>query len=100
MTETARSRLIAGYQVDADRVTVIPHGAPDTELNLATPDRARGQILTCGLLGPGKGIEWAIEAMALLDDVRPRYVVAGRTHPKVLAHQGERYRQALKSPLS
>jgi glycosyltransferase involved in cell wall biosynthesis len=37
--------------------------------------------------------------MALLGDIspEPRYVVAGRTHPKVLAHQGERYRSALSS---
>ncbi|HEX9337896.1 MAG TPA: glycosyltransferase, partial [Pseudonocardiaceae bacterium] len=56
-------------------------------------------ILTWGLLGPGKGIEWGIEAMALLDDVlpRPHYIVAGRTHPKVLARQGEQYRRRLES---
>ena len=28
---------------------------------------------------------------------RRRYVVAGRTHPKVLAHEGERYRHALQT---
>jgi glycosyltransferase involved in cell wall biosynthesis len=103
MTETARSRLITGYHVDAERVTVIPHGAPDTDIAPATPDHdGGGQILTWGLLGPGKGIEWGIDAMALLDDVlpQPQYVVAGRTHPKVLAHQGERYRHALKSRAS
>jgi glycosyltransferase involved in cell wall biosynthesis len=96
MTETARSRLIAGYDVDADRIAVIPHGAPDTDAEPATRDRG---ILTWGLLGPGKGIEWGIEAMALLDDVlpRPHYVVAGRTHPKVLALQGERYRRVLQA---
>ncbi len=96
MSETAQVRLIAGYDVPARRVAVIPHGAPDAEP--VTPNRDRGrQILTWGLLGPGKGIEWGIEAMALLGDVlpQPRYVVAGRTHPKVLALQGERYRRAL-----
>jgi glycosyltransferase involved in cell wall biosynthesis len=53
--------------------------------------------LTWGLLGPGKGIEWVIDAMASLKDLPnpPRYVIAGRTHPKVLAAQGERYRDAL-----
>ncbi|HEY0807843.1 MAG TPA: glycosyltransferase [Pseudonocardiaceae bacterium] len=98
MTETARARLIAGYRVDAHRIAVIPHGAPDTDAEAATQNRDR-QILTWGLLGPGKGIEWGIEAMALLDDLlpRPHYVVAGRTHPKVLALQGERYRRALQA---
>ena len=54
-------------------------------------------MLTWGLLGPGKGIEWAIDAMAELADLRPppRYVIAGATHPKVLAHSGQSYRQML-----
>jgi glycosyltransferase involved in cell wall biosynthesis len=48
-------------------------------------------------LGPGKGIEWVIEAMVDLVDLlpTPRYVIAGRTHPKVLAREGERYREGL-----
>ena len=55
------------------------------------------RLLTWGLLGPGKGIEWAIDAMAMLDDVRPRpaYLVAGATHPKVRARDGEAYREML-----
>jgi glycosyltransferase involved in cell wall biosynthesis len=53
--------------------------------------------LTWGLLGPGKGIERVIDAMASLKSLPnpPRYVIAGRTHPKVLATQGDRYREAL-----
>ena len=55
------------------------------------------RLLTWGLLGPGKGIEWAIDAMALLGDVRPRpsYLVAGATHPKVRRNDGEAYRDML-----
>ena len=54
-------------------------------------------LLSWGLFGPGKGIEWAIDAMADLKDLspRPRYVVAGRTHPKVVSSQGEVYRDML-----
>ena len=57
----------------------------------------RLRLLTWGLLGPGKGIEWAIDAMALLADARPRpsYLVAGTTHPKVRAKDGESYREML-----
>ena len=104
MSQTARRRLITGYATSADRVHVIPHGAPESPAALPAPrgnrrPRRRQQILTWGLLGPGKGIEWGIEAVALLDDLAPapRYVVAGRTHPKVLAQQGERYRDFLAS---
>ena len=52
-------------------------------------------MLTWGLIGPGKGVERVIEAMRTLQDLplQPRYLVAGQTHPKVLAAQGESYRR-------
>ena len=59
--------------------------------------RSRPLILTWGLLGPGKGIEWAIDAFTELVDVRPLplYVIAGQTHPNVVAREGEAYREML-----
>jgi hypothetical protein len=55
-------------------------------------------VLTWGLIGPGKGIEWGIEAMGHLRGLRPepQYVVAGQTHPKVREHAGEAYRDSLR----
>ncbi|HEY2044465.1 MAG TPA: glycosyltransferase, partial [Jatrophihabitans sp.] len=101
MSRTARDRLIAGYAVDADKVRIIAHGAPEIAAVTVTPTFRTGQftILTWGLLGPGKGIEWGIEAMAELQDLRPmpRYLVAGQTHPKVLLHEGEAYRDRLRA---
>ncbi|WP_261560264.1 glycosyltransferase [Frankia tisae] len=96
MTETARARLVDGYRVHPHRISVIPHGAADN--GRAAPARfARPTVLTWGLLGPGKGIEWGIAAMAELADLdpAPRYLVAGQTHPKVLAREGEAYRDGL-----
>ncbi|HZC53331.1 MAG TPA: glycosyltransferase [Mycobacterium sp.] len=101
MTVTARDRLAAGYRVDMSKVSIIAHGAPEpprSSSGMAAVFR-NGQpiVLTWGLLGPGKGIEWGIEAMAQLRDLRPlpRYVVAGQTHPKVVLRQGEVYRSRL-----
>jgi glycosyltransferase involved in cell wall biosynthesis len=101
MTETAQARLVAGFDVDASKVMVIPHGAT-TPLrdSVAGDDRPVDQgprVLTWGLLGPGKGIEWAIDAMDELRDLEPRptYVIAGATHPKVREHSGEAYRDML-----
>ncbi len=99
MTETAHARLLAGYDVDGSKVHVIPHGAA-TPLAASASQRRRGtppRLLTWGLLGPGKGIEWAIDAMAELSDIDPcpEYVVAGATHPKVRERHGETYRQML-----
>lgn len=100
MTETAHARLLAGYDVDGSRVHVIPHGAATPLAAPSASQRRPGtppRLLTWGLLGPGKGIEWAIDAMAELSDVdpRPEYVVAGATHPKVRERHGEAYRQML-----
>jgi glycosyltransferase involved in cell wall biosynthesis len=98
MTVTARDRLATRYAVDMDKVSIIPHGAPAVRSGHA-PTFRNGQptILTWGLLGPGKGIEWGVEAMAALKDLRPapRYVIAGQTHPKVLLREGEAYRTRL-----
>ncbi|MFF5079306.1 glycosyltransferase [Actinoplanes sp. NPDC000266] len=97
MTDTARQRLTGGYDVDPRKISVIPHGAGSRS---GTPREGhdRPHLLTWGLLGPGKGIEWAIRALAQLGDLDPKplYTVAGRTHPKVLEHFGDVYRDSLK----
>ena len=62
----------------------------------ADPAARRPTILTWGLIGPGKGIEWAIDAMVGLRDLQPRYLVMGRSHPKVVDERdGEAYRDGL-----
>ena len=100
MTVTARERLAARYAVDMTKVCVIAHGAAARPTTMAEPTFRLEQftVLTWGLLGPGKGIEWGIEAMAMLRDLQPapRYVVAGQTHPKVLLHEGDAYRDRLR----
>ncbi len=100
MTMTARERLAAGYAADMTKVCVIGHGAPALETTMAEPTFRTGQftVLTWGLLGPGKGIEWGIEAMTMLRDLQPmpRYMIAGQTHPKVLLREGNAYRDRLR----
>ncbi len=97
MTNAARDRLLDFYDVDPLDVVTIPHGA--TLPPSVAPRRAPvPTVLTWGLLGPGKGIEWVIDALAAVSDVLPpvTYLVAGRTHPKVKAREGERYRESLR----
>ncbi|MBI5089725.1 MAG: glycosyltransferase, partial [Actinobacteria bacterium] len=94
-TEVARSRLLGVHGVDPRRVAIVPHGATP---NLAGSARtASPTVLTWGLLGPGKGIEHGIAAIARLREagLDVRYVVAGETHPNVRATEGERYRNGL-----
>src|SRR5207249_4610503 len=83
----ARDRLLASHDVDPGRVVVIQHGAPaNIGPALANDSGRRPVILTWGLLGPGKGIEFAIDAVAQLRDLtpQPRYVVLGETHPNIV----------------
>jgi len=106
MSEAASDRLRLNFDIDSRKIITVPHGAtiPKT---VAAKRPGRPTLLTWGLLGPGKGIERVIGVMGSLAHLpgRPRYLVAGRTHPKVLAAQGEAYRegcieQARRSGLS
>jgi polysaccharide biosynthesis protein PslF len=94
MSEAASQRLCLGFDIDPRKVITIPHGATVPRRLAASARSRRPMLLTWGLLGPGKGIERVIDAMGSLRDlrVRPHYLVAGRTHPKVLAADGEAYR--------
>ena len=95
MTEAARKRLCEGSTWTPPRSTPSPTAQPSPLRRVVPDPRQRPVMLTWGLIGPGKGIERVIEAMPTLHDlpVRPRYLVAGQTHPKVLAAQGESYRR-------
>ena len=101
MTQTARTRLLDIYGTSPERVFVIPHGAADNRVpgSSSPPSTGRPNVLTWGLLGPGKGIEHAIDAMAILADrgLSAEYQVAGQTHPRVLDREGEAYRRALQA---
>lgn len=101
-TQAARSRLRRGYAIsDSQRVVDIPHGTwirPSVGLN-AVPARPKTPVvLSWGLLGPGKGLEHGIAALARLKDMPtpPTYFIAGETHPNVRATDGEHYRERLR----
>jgi glycosyltransferase involved in cell wall biosynthesis len=98
MTCSGRDRLIGEFGVDPAKVRVIAHGAATPAAPRRPPSRrGRPCLLTWGLLGPGKGIEWAIDALLELGamDPFPEYLVAGATHPKVKERCGEEYRNML-----
>lgn len=97
MTNAAARRLKDHYDLDAEKVHVIPHGAKATLAGPRREPRPRPVVLTWGLIGPGKGLERAIRAFAGLGDLHPapRYIILGRTHPKVRAAHGDAYLQGL-----
>ena len=105
MAERGREILTRVYGADARSIVTIPHGVPDREF--ADPDtfkprfgwQGKRVILTFGLLAPGKGIETIIEAMPQVVEKHAdaMYVVLGATHPNLVAHEGEAYRDRLKA---
>ena len=108
MTESARQLLIRQQLASAESLVVIPHGAPDELFDVHDVPARREWfgvpqgvpvMTTFGLLSEGKGIEVALRSVAALADRHPdlHYVVAGRTHPEVVRHEGERYRRSLES---
>jgi glycosyltransferase involved in cell wall biosynthesis len=100
MTQTARSRLLSIYGTSPEKVFVIPHGSADNRVAAASRTAGRRPVaLTWGLLGPGKGIEHAIDAVAQLRQrgLHVAYTVAGQTHPRVRAREGEVYRRMLEA---
>jgi glycosyltransferase involved in cell wall biosynthesis len=92
------------YDVSPDKVSMIPHGAPDVpflDTSYYKEDygiEGRSVILTFGLLGPNKGIEIAIEAMEQVAEEFPEslYIILGATHPHVKKERGEEYRLNLE----
>jgi polysaccharide biosynthesis protein PslF len=102
MSGAAAQRLVTHYGVRDEQIEVVPHGfdprltPPPEGVRPPTPP-TRPLALTWGLIGPGKGLEVAIEAFAALTDLDPlpRYRITGATHPGVVAWSGESYRQEL-----
>jgi glycosyltransferase involved in cell wall biosynthesis len=99
MSKTAATRLENRYDLDPMKISVVPHGAtPNLAADTPIDRDSRPVVLTWGLIGPGKGLETAIEAFADLTDLDPlpRYVILGKTHPKVQAAQGDAYLDGLR----
>ena len=105
MAERGREILRRVYGANPRQIAMVPHGVPDRAF--VDPEtlkprfgwEGRDVVLTFGLLAPGKGIETIIEALPAIVERHPNllYVVLGATHPNLVAHEGEAYRDRLKA---
>ena len=108
MTETARRLLCEVYGLDRQKIHVIAHGVPAMRSGRQTDVReklrlsGRTVVSTFGLVDPRKGLEFMIEAMRAVAERHPTalYLVLGKTHPELVAHEGERYRATLEETVA
>jgi len=104
MSERAVEFLQDVYGAPEQKIRLIHHGVP--EIPLVEPQNYKSQfemdgrevLLTFGLLGPGKGIEYALQALPPVVERFPNlcYIILGATHPNVVREQGESYRLGLQ----
>lgn len=104
MTPSGKRLLEDIYKVDPEKIRIIYHGVPflavsvskemmKKELNIPEDTYV---LSTFGLLSEGKGIEYVLWALPkILERFQVKYLVIGRTHPKVVRSEGERYREKL-----
>lgn len=104
LAEKAMTLLQDVYQIPQEKIVMLHHGTPD--LPFLDPAyfkeqfQAEGKkiLLTFGLLGPNKGIEYVLEALPEVVRQFPDlvYFVLGATHPEILRRYGEEYRNSLE----
>ncbi len=103
MSHKAISFLTSIYGIEKEKIVFIEHGVPDIQYNQAQSKKEfkledKKVLLTFGILSRNKGIETVINALPKIVEKYPEvlYVVLGKTHPNVLRHSGEEYRNYLQ----
>lgn len=96
------------YGIELSKIEVINHGVP--YMPMKSRDKLKEEIglenrtviSTFGLLSPGKGLEYGVEAIAKVakknKDVL--YFILGQTHPAIKKESGEEYRNSLTTMVS
>jgi glycosyltransferase involved in cell wall biosynthesis len=103
MNERGVHMLTDIYGVPRRKIKLIPHGIPDISFNHRVSQKRslglskRKVILTFGLIGRNKGIEVMLKAIPAIIKRHPEtlYIVLGTTHPEVVKHEGNSYRDEL-----
>ncbi len=103
LSQKSYNMLIEVYGLSEEQVVFIPHGIPDVPFSSPDDHKAifgldkRKVLLTFGLLGPGKGIEFMLDAMPSIIKEHPDavYIVLGGTHPHIKRTTGDAYRTTL-----
>jgi len=103
MANNTKPILEEVYHIDPSKVEVIHHGVPyrivPTREKLKERHGLAGRsvVSTFGLISPGKGLEYGIEAIAKVAKTHKDiiYLILGQTHPCIKRKSGETYREKL-----
>jgi len=102
MSRKAIEFLHTVYDVDSNKVVLIEHGVPEIKFDQEQSKKRfklenKKFLLTFGIISRNKGIETVIKALPKVIEKHPEvvYMVLGKTHPNVLHHSGEEYRNYL-----
>jgi glycosyltransferase involved in cell wall biosynthesis len=104
MTNNALQLLINDYQIPESKISVIAHGThlvPHLSKNTLKNKyslRDKKVLTTFGLLSSGKSVETTLKALPAILKVAPEvvFLIIGKTHPEVVKHEGEHYREMLE----
>ena len=107
MTDLSAKILEHDYGVEIDKVSVIPHGthlvAHSNRASLKEKYNLTGKkvLSTFGLLSSGKSIETTLNALpSILENHQDVvFLIIGKTHPSVVKHEGEKYREMLEAKI-
>lgn len=106
MTHDAEKILRRDYTLNTD-IAVIPHGThlvPHLDKKILKAKyglKNRKVLATFGLLSSGKSIETTLDALPAIVKTSPdvMFLIIGKTHPTVVLHEGEKYRESLQQKI-
>lgn len=107
MTKDSATILKNEYEIDVDKINIIPHGTHPIEYKDKGDLRNkygygnRKILSTFGLISSNKNIENALEALPDVVKKHPEvlYLIIGKTHPEVMKQEEENYREFLEQKI-
>jgi glycosyltransferase involved in cell wall biosynthesis len=104
MTQSSSTILENDYQINKNKISVIPHGTHLVEHTSKLILKRKYNLInkkvlsTFGLLSAGKSIETTLDALPLIVKENPKvvFLIIGKTHPTVVNNEGELYREMLE----
>jgi glycosyltransferase involved in cell wall biosynthesis len=103
MSEASSDMLVSLYGCPKQKAVVIQHGVPDFKFEETSGAKkllqigADPMIMVSGLISPGKGFEYVIDALPVIVKKfkSAKLYIVGQTHPGVIKGSGETYRNIL-----